>query len=124
MASLFFVTVVAAAVISFYVYWNSFLIACLSDIFPPIDTFFVAGLNLTENTCFLLTHLFSSMKNVTLAAFPELLAWVKRQHCGQGKACINIIAADFVGVDQFVQLVIEINQKKKWLSDFFHSMKP
>lgn len=77
------------------------------------DTFFVAGLNLTENACFLLTHLFSSMKNVTLAAFPELLAWVKRQHCGQGKACINIIAADFVGVDQFVQLVIEINQEKK-----------
>ncbi|XP_076159471.1 PI-PLC X domain-containing protein 1-like [Alosa pseudoharengus] len=76
------------------------------------DTFFVAGLNLTENNRYLITHLFLSMKEMTLAAYPELLAWVKRQHCGQGKGCINIIAADFVGVNQFVQLVIEINQKK------------
>ncbi|XP_031414986.1 PI-PLC X domain-containing protein 1-like [Clupea harengus] len=75
------------------------------------NTFFVAGLNLTENNSFLMTHLFSTMKSMTLAAFPELLEWVKRQRCGQGKTCINIIAADFVGVNQFAQLVIEINLK-------------
>ncbi|XP_048091175.1 PI-PLC X domain-containing protein 1-like [Alosa alosa] len=76
------------------------------------DTLFMSGLNLTPNSDYVAANVLSSIKEMTLAAYPELLAWVKRQHCGQGKGCINIIAADFVGVNQFVQLVIEINRKK------------
>ncbi|XP_076158784.1 PI-PLC X domain-containing protein 1-like [Alosa pseudoharengus] len=74
------------------------------------DIFFVAGLNLTENVKYVVTHPCSSMKQMTAAASGQLNNWVKRQHCGQGKDCINIIAADFVGINQFVKLVIEINK--------------
>ncbi|KAL2088198.1 hypothetical protein ACEWY4_017026 [Coilia grayii] len=70
---------------------------------------FVAGLNLTANWRYLIMHLFSSVKKITLAAYPELLEWVLQQRCGSDKTCINIIAADFVGVNEFVQLVININ---------------
>ncbi|XP_031415054.1 PI-PLC X domain-containing protein 1-like [Clupea harengus] len=74
--------------------------------------FFVAGLNLTEDAAYVLEHLFSSMKEMTLKAYPDLLGWVKNQRCGQGKTCINIIASDFVGVNDFVQLVYQLNWNK------------
>lgn len=90
------------------VYSFKTLIMCL----PHTEgKFFVAGLNLTEDAKYVLEHLTSSMKDMTMSNYPELLDWVKKQQCGPGKTCLNIIAADFVGLNNFIPLVIEMNQK-------------
>ncbi|KFP87403.1 PI-PLC X domain-containing protein 1, partial [Apaloderma vittatum] len=73
--------------------------------------FFVAGINLTENLGYILGHPFGSLKKVTLQSLPCLKIWIKQQQPGSQKECINIIAGDFIGNDDFVKDVIELNAK-------------
>ncbi|KAM5180364.1 PI-PLC X domain-containing protein 1 [Mantella aurantiaca] len=75
------------------------------------DEFFVAGLNLTENTSYILKHPLGSMKKLTLPKLPFLNIWVQKQHPGVNKDATNIIAEDLIGSCQFVSDVIDLNQK-------------
>ncbi|XP_027498883.1 PI-PLC X domain-containing protein 1 [Corapipo altera] len=73
--------------------------------------FFVAGINLTENLGYILLHPFGSLKKMTLQSLPCLKIWIKQQYPGPKKECINIIAGDFIGNNDFVKDVIELNTK-------------
>ncbi|NXK95088.1 PLCX1 protein, partial [Formicarius rufipectus] len=73
--------------------------------------FFVAGINLTENLRYILLHPFGSLKQMTLRSLPCLKIWIKQQYPGPKKECINIIAGDFIGNNDFVKDVIELNTK-------------
>ncbi|NWT01985.1 PLCX1 protein, partial [Mionectes macconnelli] len=73
--------------------------------------FFVAGINLTENLGYILLHPFGSLKKMTLRSLPCLKIWIKQQYPGTKKECINIIAGDFIGNNDFVKDVIELNTK-------------
>ncbi|XP_061082636.1 PI-PLC X domain-containing protein 1-like isoform X2 [Conger conger] len=75
------------------------------------DGFFVAGLNLTEDTKYILTHPCQSIKSLTLQSSPQFLDWVKEQSPGPGSACLNIICGDFVGNSDLVSIVIDLNNK-------------
>ncbi|NXQ99673.1 PLCX1 protein, partial [Sagittarius serpentarius] len=75
------------------------------------EKFFVAGINLTENLRYILVHPFGSLKKMTLQSLPCLKIWIKQQYPGPKKECINIIAGDFIGNDDFVKDVIELNTK-------------
>lgn len=75
------------------------------------EKFFVAGINLTENLRYILLHPFGSLKEMTLRSLPCLKIWVRKQYPGTQKECINIIAGDFIGNDDFVRDVIELNTK-------------
>ncbi|NXF35714.1 PLCX1 protein, partial [Nyctibius bracteatus] len=75
------------------------------------EKFFVAGINLTENLRYILTHPFGSLKKMTIQSLPCLKIWIKQQYPGPKKECINIIAGDFIGNDDFVKDVIELNTK-------------
>ncbi|NWQ80064.1 PLCX1 protein, partial [Columbina picui] len=75
------------------------------------EKFFVAGINLTENLRYILLHPFGSLKKMTLRSLPCLKIWIKQQYPGPKKECINIIAGDFIGNNDFVKDVIELNRK-------------
>ncbi|NWU90651.1 PLCX1 protein, partial [Upupa epops] len=75
------------------------------------EKFFVAGINLTENLRYILVHPFGSLKKMTHQSIPFLKIWIKQQYPGPKKECINIIAGDFIGNDDFVKDVIELNRK-------------
>lgn len=81
-----------------------------SDIFVS-EKFFVAGINLTENLRYILQHPFGSLKKMTLQSLPCLKIWIKQQYPGPQKECVNIIAGDFIGNNDFVKDVIELNTK-------------
>ncbi|XP_068779017.1 PI-PLC X domain-containing protein 1 isoform X3 [Struthio camelus] len=83
---------------------------CMKQIGRP-GRFFVAGINLTENLAYILVHPFGSLKKMTLQNLPYLKIWVKQQYPGPKKECINIIAGDFIGNNDFVKDVIELNTK-------------
>ncbi|XP_053313486.1 PI-PLC X domain-containing protein 1 [Spea bombifrons] len=73
--------------------------------------FFTAGLNLTENAFYILSHPLGSMRKMTIPKLPLLYKWVQRQHPGKQKDAINIIAEDLIGLDGFVSAVINLNRK-------------
>ncbi|XP_046732363.1 PI-PLC X domain-containing protein 1-like [Silurus meridionalis] len=83
------------------------------------DGFFMAGLNLTEDTRYVLTHLTQSMKSMTLHAYTVLMDWVRKQHPGSRKTCLNIICADFVGIsrNEFCEVVIGLNTDRRIVKD-------
>ncbi|KFV76665.1 PI-PLC X domain-containing protein 1, partial [Struthio camelus australis] len=83
---------------------------CMKQIGRP-GRFFVAGINLTENLAYILVHPFGSLKKMTLQNLAYLKIWVKQQYPGPKKECINIIAGDFIGNNDFVKDVIELNTK-------------
>lgn len=83
------------------------------------EKFFAAGLNLTEDARYIVSHPCQSLQSMTLSSYSLLLNWVKHQCPGSGKTCFNIICADFVGAfsNEFSQLVIGLNQtllKETW----------
>lgn len=78
--------------------------------FLPVGLF-VAGINLTGDLGYILTHLRGSVKEMTLNALPFLNTWIKKQHPGSKKDCINIIAGDFIEKNDFVKNVTDLNRK-------------
>ncbi|CAM4621197.1 hypothetical protein PO909_006130 [Leuciscus waleckii] len=76
------------------------------------EKFFAAGLNLTEDARYIVSHPRQSLQSMTLSSYRLLLNWVKHQCPGSGKTCFNIICADFAGAfsNEFSRLVIGLNQ--------------
>lgn len=79
--------------------------------FPFPAGFFVSGLNLTENTPYVLLHPLQNMRKMTTKALSLLLGWVGEQQPGPEVGGVNILCCDFVGVSQFCSLVIGLNYK-------------
>ncbi|XP_052024431.1 PI-PLC X domain-containing protein 1 isoform X2 [Apodemus sylvaticus] len=75
------------------------------------DGLFVAGINITENLCYILLHPVDSLEETTRRSLPLMTKWVHAQQPGQSPHCTNIIAGDFVGADGFVTEVISLNHK-------------
>uniref|UniRef100_UPI0037E84177 PI-PLC X domain-containing protein 1-like n=1 Tax=Semicossyphus pulcher TaxID=241346 RepID=UPI0037E84177 len=74
--------------------------------------FYVSGLNLTEDTPYVLLHPLQSMKKMTMRALSLLLRWASEQQPGgQEVGGVNILCCDFVGVSRFCSLVIGLNYK-------------
>ncbi|CAJ1087735.1 PI-PLC X domain-containing protein 1-like isoform X1 [Xyrichtys novacula] len=74
--------------------------------------FYVSGLNLTEDTPYVLLHPLQSMKKITMKALSLLLGWASEQKPGELEVGgVNILCCDFVGVSQFCSLVIGLNYK-------------
>jgi hypothetical protein len=78
---------------------------------PPSDGLFVAGINITENLCYILLHPVDSLEEMTRRSLPLMTEWVCAQQPGQSPQCTNIIAGDFVDADGFVSKVISLNCK-------------
>ncbi|TNM94014.1 hypothetical protein fugu_002190 [Takifugu bimaculatus] len=74
-------------------------------------TFYVCGLNLTENAAYVLLHPLQSMKTMTRRALSLLLRWASRQRPGDQAGGVNVLCCDFVGGSQFCSLVIGLNYK-------------
>ncbi|XP_062384159.1 PI-PLC X domain-containing protein 1 [Sardina pilchardus] len=77
----------------------------------PKESFFVAGMNLTEDLRYIVQHPCQTMRSMTLRAYNFLLDWVKKQHPGPSKRSLNIICADFVADNEFVHIVIALNKQ-------------
>lgn len=75
------------------------------------DGLFVAGINITENLCYILLHPVDSLEEMTRRSLPLMTEWVCAQQPGQSPQCTNIIAGDFVDADGFVSKVISLNCK-------------
>uniref|UniRef100_H3AXN3 Phosphatidylinositol specific phospholipase C X domain containing 1 n=1 Tax=Latimeria chalumnae TaxID=7897 RepID=H3AXN3_LATCH len=73
--------------------------------------FFVAGINLTEDLFYILSHPFGSLKNLTLSNSPQLMDWVKRQLPGRAPQCVSIIAGDFTEAYHLAAAIIALNGK-------------
>lgn len=69
----------------------------------PPDGLFVAGINITENLCYILLHPVDSLEEMTRRSLPLMTEWVQAQQPGQNPHCTNIIAGDFVDGDGFVR---------------------
>ncbi|KAL1022295.1 hypothetical protein UPYG_G00024760 [Umbra pygmaea] len=86
-----------------------------------VASFFVTGLNLTEDTALVICHPCLTMRKLTMKSFSLLLGWVEEQTPGPDTACVNIICGDFVGLTDFASVVIGLNNKllktknHKWL---------
>ncbi|XP_036426600.1 PI-PLC X domain-containing protein 1 isoform X2 [Colossoma macropomum] len=75
------------------------------------DGFFVAGLNLTADRCFIASHPQVSLKTLTMENWESVKKWLEDQKPGADPTNLNIIAGDFVGFIPFCSLVIALNKK-------------
>lgn len=73
----------------------------------------MAGLNLTEDTRYVLSHLTQSMKSMTLQAYAVLMDWTRKQRPGSWTTSVNVICTDFVGIsrNEFCEIVIGLNSE-------------
>ncbi|KAJ4943204.1 hypothetical protein JOQ06_005709 [Pogonophryne albipinna] len=76
-----------------------------------IKGFFVCGLNLTADRCFIAENLRQSLRTITFSNWECLRGWVEKQTPGSGPQSLNIIAGDFVGPLPLCSLIIALNQK-------------
>lgn len=75
------------------------------------DGLFVAGLNLTADTCFMALETSQSLWSLTKQNWDQLRVWLLEQTPGRSPHSLNIIAGDFVGPVPFCPLVIALNHK-------------
>ncbi|XP_034003648.1 PI-PLC X domain-containing protein 1 [Trematomus bernacchii] len=75
------------------------------------EGFFVCGLNLTADRCFITENLRQSLRTITFSNWECLRGWVEEQTPGSGPQSLNIIAGDFVGPLPLCSLIIALNQK-------------
>lgn len=73
--------------------------------------FYVCGLNLTEDTAYVLLHPLQNMKTMTMKALSLLLGWASEQRPGGQAGGVNVLCCDFVGGSHFCSLVIGLNGK-------------
>ncbi|RXM35341.1 PI-PLC X domain-containing protein 1 [Acipenser ruthenus] len=73
--------------------------------------FFVAGINLTEDAKYIVSHPTESLNGLVMSTYPVLLEWVQKQTPGPSPGAINIIAGDFVKEGQLVPAVISLNEE-------------
>lgn len=75
------------------------------------EGFFVAGLNLTADRCYITLHPGQSLQTLTKQNWDSLRTWLVKQNPGALPQSLNIIAGDFVGPVDFCPLVIALNKK-------------
>lgn len=78
---------------------------------PCADCFFVAGLNLTADRCFISSHPSESLRSLSVENWDCVRQWLKEQRPGPEPSCLNIIAGDFVGLIPFCHFIIALNNK-------------
>lgn len=76
--------------------------------------FFVAGLNLTADKCYITKNSKESLRTLTFSNWKCLRKWVEEQTAGSDPKSLNIIAGDFVGPLPLCSLVIALNKKLVW----------
>ncbi|XP_014878113.1 PI-PLC X domain-containing protein 1-like [Poecilia latipinna] len=74
-------------------------------------SFYVSGLNLTEDARYILLHPLQNLRIMTVEALSPLLRWTAEQRPGPGVGRVNIVCCDFVGFSQFCSIVIGLNFK-------------
>lgn len=79
-------------------------------LFVFTGSFFVTGINLTEDLKYICSHPTESLKDVVMSTYPTLLGWVREQRPGSGIDSLNIIAADFVTESEFIPTVVALNE--------------
>lgn len=84
-------------------------IVCLFS--SPSEGFFVSGLNLTADKCYITKNQKQSLRTLTYGNWDSLRKWVEDQIPGSEPESLNIIAGDFVGSLPLCSLVIKLNQK-------------
>ncbi|XP_028300255.1 PI-PLC X domain-containing protein 1 isoform X2 [Gouania willdenowi] len=75
------------------------------------DGFFVAGLNLTADRCYIAQNPKESLRSLTYSNWDSLTKWVEKQLPGPQPESLNIIAGDFVGPLSICPMVIALNHK-------------
>lgn len=85
-------------------------IECKKQLGRP-EGFFVAGLNLTTDRCFIASNPQESLKTLTKKNWNRVQEWLKEQKPGAEPPCLNIIAGDFIGLLPICSLVISLNKK-------------
>ncbi|XP_029282191.1 PI-PLC X domain-containing protein 1-like, partial [Cottoperca gobio] len=75
------------------------------------EGFFVSGLNLTADRCFITENTKQSLRTLTFGNWECLRDWLEQQVPGSRPCSLNIIAGDFVGPLPVCSLVIALNQK-------------
>ncbi|XP_062302989.1 PI-PLC X domain-containing protein 1-like [Osmerus eperlanus] len=73
--------------------------------------FFASGLNLTEDSSYVVHHPCETMRRMTMKAVSLLLGWVEVQRPGPQSTCLNIVCGDFVDLNEFPAVVIALNDK-------------
>ncbi|XP_060723373.1 PI-PLC X domain-containing protein 1 isoform X2 [Tachysurus vachellii] len=74
------------------------------------DGFFVAGLNLTANRCFIASNLHVSLRTITLEQWECVRRWLEEQKPGAASTSLNIIAGDFIGLIPLCSVIIALNK--------------
>lgn len=75
------------------------------------EGFFVCGLNLTADRCYITKNSKQSLRTLTYANWRCLRKWLEEQKPGGDHESLNIIAGDFVGPLPLCSLVIALNSK-------------
>lgn len=75
------------------------------------ERFFVAGLNLTADRCFIASRPRVTLQTLTMENWNHVKKWLEDQKPGAEPTCLNIIAGDFIGPVPFCSLVIALNKK-------------
>ena len=75
------------------------------------EGFFVCGLNLTADRCYITKSWKQSLRTLTFANWKRLRKWLEEQKPGGDRESLNIIAGDFVGPLPLSSLVIALNFK-------------
>lgn len=74
------------------------------------DGFFVAGMNLTPDSRYIMENLRGSIRQLTEDALPAVMEWLVQQTPGAATACVNVIGTDFT-VPDVVSTIISLNWK-------------
>ncbi|TSK42072.1 PI-PLC X domain-containing protein 1 [Bagarius yarrelli] len=73
--------------------------------------FFVAGLNLTAERCFIASNPHVSLRTLTLKQWECVRRWLEEQKPGAASTSLNIIAGDFIGSIPLCSIIIDLNKK-------------
>lgn len=75
------------------------------------EGFFVAGLNLTADRCFIASNPHTSLQTLTMEQWECVRRWLEDQKPGADPTSLNIIAGDFIGVIPLCSIIIALNKE-------------
>lgn len=85
---------------------SSLLVVCT-------EGFFVAGLNLTADRCFIASNPHLSLRTLTMDQWECVRRWVEDQKPGADPTSLNIIAGDFIGSIPLCSIIIALNKTQR-----------
>ncbi|XP_053492441.1 PI-PLC X domain-containing protein 1 [Ictalurus furcatus] len=77
------------------------------------EGFFVAGLNLTADRCFIASNPHLSLQTLTMDQWECVRRWVEDQKPGADPTSLNIIAGDFIGSIPLCSIIIALNKTQR-----------